>query len=107
MSRPLVRSDGVLWPPLDRRATRAMASARLHADLRSIGFDLLGPYESDELSAEDAAWVENAVAIAVSAVCDLSMRALIQSLESTVARAPRDVIHRLDEAAVRHDAGIA
>lgn len=107
MPRPLVRSDRVLWPPLDRRATRARARARLHAELRSIVLDLLGPCEPDELSAEAAAWVENAAAIAVSAVGDRSMRALIESLEATVAQAPRDVIHRLDEAAVRHDAGIA
>lgn len=93
-------------PPLDRRAARVMARARLHSELRSISLDLLGPWEPDELPDEMAAWVENAAATAASAVCDRSLNALIQVLETAVTGAPPDVLLRLDDAAVRHDSGI-
>lgn len=107
MPRALTRDRGWLSPPLDRRATSVMARARLRSELRSIALDLLGRCEPDELPADAAAWVENATETAVSAVCDRSIRALIQALETTVASAPRDVLHRLDESAIRRDLGIA
>ncbi len=99
-------SGGSIWPPLDRRAVRVMAQARLYSELRSIVLDLLGPCDPEELPVEMSAWVESAAARAASAVCGRSMNALIQSLESTVAGAPSDIIHRLDQSAVRHDVGI-
>ncbi len=103
----LANGSGVpIWPRLDRRTIRDMARARLYSELRLIVLDLLGPYDPDELPVEMSAWVERAAARAASAVCDGSMSALIRSLESTLAGAPADIVHRLDQAAVRHDVGI-
>ncbi|MEO8246141.1 MAG: hypothetical protein ABI622_03385 [Chloroflexota bacterium] len=91
---------------MDRRATRVMARGRLQDELRAIVLDMLGPCEPDELPAAVAAWVDGATDRAVSAVCDRSVEALVEALESAVAGAPRDVLVRLDQAAARHDAGL-
>lgn len=106
LPRVLNPSEILITNPLDRRAVRAMARARLYSELRSIALDLLGPCDPDELPVEMSAWVEYVAGRAASAVCDTSMSALIRSLESTVERAPREIVHRLDQAGARHDVGI-
>lgn len=93
-------------PRLARRVTRVGAWSRLECALRSIATDLLGPFDSEELPADLAVWVETATETAVPAVCDASLRALIAALDSLLAGAPPDVTRRLDETGARHDAGI-
>jgi hypothetical protein len=92
----------------NRRARRAtvMARARLRSDLRSIVFDVLGLCDAVELPAETAAWVDNLAEIAVTAVCDSSMNALLESIDAALAEAPPSVVARLAQASTRHDAGI-
>ena len=106
MPRVANGSGSPIWLPLDRRAIRVMARARLYSELRLIVLDLLGPYDPNELPDEMSAWVEHAAGRAASAVCDVSMSALIRSLEETAEGAPAEIVHRLDQAAVRHDLGI-
>ncbi|MGH2466218.1 MAG: hypothetical protein ACRDGL_00565 [Candidatus Limnocylindrales bacterium] len=96
-----------LSPPLPRRAGTVMARPRLASELRSIARDLLGACEPDELPPDLAAWVEATTATVAEAVCDVALAALLRALETTVAGAPRELVQRLDAAAVGHDVGIA
>ena len=101
----LVSHRDALSERLDRRATAVMARGRLRSELRSIVLDVLGLSEPGELPAEMAAYVEGATEAAVSAVCDTSMSALLESVQTTIAEAPSSVVARLEQAAVRHDSG--
>ena len=83
------------------------ARYRLRLELRAIVSDLLGRCEADELPADVAAWIDETTEAAVAAVCDSSLALLTSTLDSLVARAPIDVIRRLDTARVRQGAGIA
>lgn len=83
-----------------------MARARLYSELRLIALDLLAPCDPDELPVEMSAWVECAAGRAASAVCDTTMSSLIRSLESSLAGAPAEFVRRLDQVAIRRDAGI-
>jgi len=88
------------------RAVRIGAHDRLRSELRSIAIDLLGPFASDELPSDVSTWIDAATEGAVASVCDASLSGLIDALESRRAAAPPAVLHRLDDAAARHDAGI-
>lgn len=103
---PRTGPHSLLKPPLDRRATRVMARARLHDELRSIALDLLGPCRPGELPVGVADWIDDATETAASMVSDTSLRALMQTLDTMVARAPREVVDRLDQAALRRDSGL-
>jgi hypothetical protein len=92
--------------PLDRRSARGMASARLHADLRSIVLDVLGARELSDLPPDVATWVDGAAETAVSAVCDTSVSGLLDSIDATVQAAPSGIVARLAHAALRHDVGV-
>jgi hypothetical protein len=91
---------------MGRRAIRIGAHDRLRSELRAIAIDLLGPFASDELPSDVSAWIDGATESAVASVCDASLSGLIDALESRRAAAPAAVLHRLDDAAARHDAGI-
>jgi hypothetical protein len=82
------------------------ARARLRAEVRSIVFDVLGLCEASELPSETAAWVENVAEVAAAAVSDLSMHALLESIDAALAEAPPSAVARLVQAATRRDAGI-
>jgi hypothetical protein len=88
------------------RAMRVGAKSRLETELRAIAVDLLGPFQSDELPPGLAAWVDTTTERAVATVCDESLAALIQALESRVMSAPPAFVESLDDVAARHDAGI-
>jgi hypothetical protein len=88
------------------RAMRVGARRRLETELRAIAVDLLGPFESDELPPGLATWVDVTAERAVSAVCDESLAALIEALESRIMSAPPAFVESLDAVAARHDAGI-
>jgi hypothetical protein len=107
-AQPLVPlgSRGPLAPAVARSVARIGAKSRLTGELRSIAVDLLGPYESDELPTECAAWVDATIEAAVSAVCQRSLTALIRTLDALLAIAPPEVARQLDEIRVRHDAGL-
>ncbi len=55
---------------LARSVTRTGARRRLLGELRSIAVDLLGTFESEELPAACAAWVDMATETAVTTICD-------------------------------------
>ena len=93
-------------PALASRVGRVGARCRLAIELRSITIDLLGACVVDDLPPEVAAWVEETTGDVVSTVCDRSLRALIERLDSLLAGAPPDVADRLYEAAARRDAGV-
>lgn len=104
------------WPEPNRRVerlpsglaqqvTRIGARARLEGELRSIAVDLLGPHEVDEFPASCANWVATTTDSAVSRVCDSTLEALVQALDSLLAGIPPDVARQLDRARVRHEAG--
>jgi hypothetical protein len=103
-SRPFRRSKHPS-PGLARSMARVGARSRLDRELRLIAVDLLGPYQSDELPAECAAWVDATTEAAVSSVRDVTLAALAHVLDALLTAAPPDVARRLDEARVRHDAG--
>lgn len=108
-TRPIPRMPsraGQVSAHLGRRVTRVRARSRLECELRAIAVDLLGPFESDELPAELAAWVGTATKTAVATVCDTSLSALTDALESQLAKASIDVVRGLNDAGIRHDAGI-
>jgi hypothetical protein len=77
----------------------------LAAELRSITVDLLGACVADDLPPEVVEWVEATTADVVTAVCDPSLRALTERLDSRLAGARVEVARRLGEAAARRDAG--
>ena len=84
---------------------RIGARARLEGELRSIAVDLLGPNEADEFPASCANWVATATDSAVSNVCDSTLEALVQALDSFLVGIPPDVARQLDRARVRHESG--
>jgi hypothetical protein len=89
-----------------RQVSRVAAWARLEHELRSIAVDLLGPNESDDLPAACADWVAATTQTAISGVCEAALDGLVQALDSLLIDVPPDVARRLDEARVRHDAGL-
>ena len=90
---------------LARQVARVGARARLESELRSIAVDLLGPNESDEFPASCADWVATTTDSAVSRVCDSTLEALVQALDSLLVGVPPDVARQLDRARVRQEAG--
>ena len=88
-----------------RQVSRVVAWPRLDLALHAIAVDLLGPNESDELPAASAEWVAMAVRTAVSGVCDTALDGLVEALDELLVDAPPDVVRRLEEARIRHDAG--
>jgi len=103
-----VRAEQLDRPPsgVARRVSRVAARARLEHELRSIAVDLLGPNESDDLPAASADWVAATTQAAISGVCEAALDGLVQALDSLLINVPHDVGRRLDEARVRHDAGL-
>lgn len=105
VARPPTGPRAGLVPPLERRMARAMAHARLQAELRSIVLDLLAPCESDELPRDLGVWVADTAESVAAAVCDRTLATLTRSLDATVGSAPATVVQRLNIIAIRHDAG--
>jgi hypothetical protein len=103
-----VRAEQPDRPPsgLARHVLRVAAWARLEHELRSIAIDLLGPNESDDLPAACADWVAATTQTAISGVCEAALDGLVQALDSLLIDVPPDVARRLEEARVRHDAGL-
>jgi hypothetical protein len=103
-----VRAEQLDRPPsgVARHVLRVAAWARLEHELRSIAVDLLGPNESDDLPAAYADWVAATTQAAISGVCEAALDGLVQALDSLLIDVPPDVARRLDEARVRHDAGL-
>ena len=89
-----------------RYVSRVSGWARLEHELRSIAVDLLGPNESDDLPAACVDWVAATTQAAISGVCEAALDGLVQALDSLLIDVPPDVARRLDEARVRHDAGL-
>ena len=85
-----------------RELRRGAGSRR---ELRAIAIDLLGRSQPDELPSDCAAWLATTVEAAVTGVCDASLTALAEALDSRLVTAPRWVVRRLNDAEVRHDAG--
>jgi hypothetical protein len=92
-------------PWLARSLARTGARSRLEAELRAIAVDLLGRCQPGELPDDCAEWLATTVEGAVTRVCDSSLAALAEILDSRLGAAPPWVVRRLDEAEVRHDAG--
>ncbi len=89
-----------------RSLARTGARGRLDAELRAIAVDLLGRCQPDELPGDCAAWLAATVEDAVARICDSSLSALAEVLDSRLDAAPPGVARRLQEAEVRHDAGL-
>jgi hypothetical protein len=92
-------------PLLARSLARTGARIRLETELRAIAIDLLGRCQPGELPDDCAEWLTTTVDAAVARVCDSTLAALAETLNSRLVAAPRWVARRLDEAEVRHDAG--
>jgi hypothetical protein len=92
-------------PGLARQVTRIGARARLEGELRSIAVDLLGPNEADEFPVSCSNWLATTTDTAVSRVCDSTLEALVQALESLLVSMPPDVARQLDRARVRRETG--
>lgn len=92
-------------PWLARSLARTCARSRLEAELRAIAVDLLGRCQPGELPNDCADWVATTVDAAVTRVCESSLAALAETLDSRLSAAPPGVAQRLLEAEVRHDAG--
>jgi hypothetical protein len=92
-------------PWLARSLVRTGARGRLQSELRAIAVDLLGRCQPGELPGDCAEWLATTVEAAVSGVCDSSLAALTEALDSQLGAAPPDLARRLREAEVRHDAG--
>jgi hypothetical protein len=108
--RPVIRSPlrhkrAGPSPWLARSLTRSGARSRLEAELRAIAVDLLGRCQPGELPNDCAEWLATTVEAAVTRVCDSSLAALADALDSHLDAAPPGVAQRLHEAEVRHDAG--
>jgi hypothetical protein len=73
--------------------------------MRAIAVDLLGRCQPGELPGDCAEWLATTVEAAVSGVCESSLTALTEALDSQLEAAPPDFARRLREAEVRHDAG--
>ena len=81
------------------------ARGRLRREVRSIALDLLGPWASDELSPECAAWIGRSIDRAVSEVCESALGALVTDLDTALDGAPPEIARSLAREKVRHDAG--
>jgi hypothetical protein len=106
LAHPSILAPSPLVPSLERRVARAMAHARLQAELRSIVLDLLAPCEPGELPRDLGRWVEDSAETVAAAVCDRTIDTLIRALDVTVGHAPPTLVQRLNVIAVRHDAGL-
>jgi hypothetical protein len=95
-----------LTSAVTHRVVRVGARYRLDGVLRRIAMDLLGGSGPDELPTAVSSWVQAATDAAVAAVCDTSLAALVEEIDAQLAKAPADVVRRLDDMATRHDAGI-
>ena len=94
-----------LSPWMTRSLARTGARRRLEAELRAIAVDLLGRCQPDEVPSDCAAWLASAVDAGVARVCDSSLSALAEVLDSRLGAAPPRVAKRLDDAEARHDSG--
>jgi hypothetical protein len=108
--RPVIRpafrqTRPELSPWLARSLARTEARSRLETDLRAIAVDLLGRCQPGELPSDCAEWLAATVEAAVTRVCDSSLAALTQTLDSRLDAAPPGFARRLRDAEVRHDAG--
>lgn len=101
----LMRTPTEPSPWLARSLARTGARSRLEAELRAIAVDLLGRCQPGELPDDCAEWLATTVEAAVTRVCDTSLAALAETLDSRLGAAPPRVARHLDEAEVRHDAG--
>jgi hypothetical protein len=101
----LSRTPAEPSPWLARSLARTGARSRLEAELRAIAVDLLGRCQPGELPDDCAEWLATTVEGAVTRVCDSSLAALAETLDSRLGAAPPRVVRHLDEAEVRHDAG--
>ena len=101
----LMRTPTEPSPWLARSLARTGARSRLEAELRAIAVDLLGRCQPGELPDDCAEWLATTVEAAVTRVCDSSLAALAETLDSRLGAAPPRVARHLDEAEVRHDAG--
>lgn len=101
----LSRTPAERSPLLARSLARTGARSRLEAELRAIAVDLLGRCQPGELPDDCVEWLATTVAGAVTRVCDSSLAALAETLDSRLGAAPPWVVRHLDEAEVRHDAG--
>jgi hypothetical protein len=101
----LDQARSTLSPWMTRSLARTGARTGLETELRAIAIDLLGRCQPDELPGDDAAWLTTTVEAAVTRVCDSSLSALAEALDSRLGAASPRVAQRLDEAEVRHDAG--
>jgi hypothetical protein len=90
---------------LARSLARTAARNRLETELRAIAVDLLGRCQPGELPGDCAEWLATTVDAAVSGVCESSLAALAETLDSRLDAAPPEFARRLREAEVRHDAG--
>jgi hypothetical protein len=90
---------------LARSLARTAARNRLETELRAIAVDLLGRCQPGELPGDCAEWLATTVEAAVSGVCESSLAALAETLDSRLDAAPPGFAQRLLEAEVRHDAG--
>jgi hypothetical protein len=90
---------------LARSLARTAARNRLETELRAIAVDLLGRSQPGDLPSDCAEWLATTVEAAVSAVCESSLAALAETLDSRLDAAPPEFAQRLREAEVRHDAG--
>ncbi len=103
--RPALGQSPKLSSWMARSIARTEARSRLESELRAIAIDLLGRPQPDELPSDCATWLATTVEAAVTGVCDSSLTALAEALDSRLGTAPRWVVRRLDDAEVRHDAG--
>ena len=94
-----------LSPWMARSLTRIDARSRLQNELQVIAVDLLGRCQLGELPTDCAVWLATTVEAAVTRVCELSLAALAETLDSRLDAAPPGVALRLRESEVRHDAG--
>jgi hypothetical protein len=101
----LGQTPSVASPWLTRSLARTAARSRLEAELRVIAVDLLGRCQPGELPNDCAEWLATTVEAAVTRVCDSSLAALAETLDSRLDAAPPRIARRLEEAEVRHDAG--
>lgn len=73
--------------------------------MRAIAVDLIGRCQPGELPTDAAEWVATSIEAAVTRVCEASLAALAETLDTRLAAAPPGVALRLREAEARHDAG--
>jgi hypothetical protein len=103
---PPIQGRPRVSPWMARSLARTGARWRLDAALHAIAVDLLGRCQPDELPGDCATWLAATVEDAVGRICDSSLSALAEALDSRLDGAPPGVARRLQEAEVRHDAGL-